>query len=518
MKYLNSKQIHTIANCLILFVVILIVAISNRAFAGNLDLEHLIMVRDSNTVPSELTRYALLYSLAEDHSFQLSIDAASLALPDLGYYDGNFVSLFAPGLSLIATPGYIIGKFLGGSQVGAFGVIGLFAILNFVLIRAISKKLYVDDWIANICALTFIFATNAFSYGVSFYQHHISTFLILIAVYALIALKPVYALLITWVACVIAVMVDYPNFFIMFPIGVYALSKIISVKYQEDEEAFHINVNFLRVLTVLIAFIPIMVFGIINHESYGSPFSLAGTVTQVKSFDYEGLKDHPESANFDAIGEKTDSDRSAVGFFMTRDMLRGAAILFISPDRGIVYYTPIMILGLFGFFILYKKPENIGITNLFLAIVLMNVILYSMWGDPWGGWAFGPRYLIPSFAIISIVLGAVVQRFYKNAFFVILFVGLFAYSSFVSTVGALTTNIVPPQVEVLELEARTGVVQKYTYARNIDMLNLDDAKSIFFVHFAKQYLSAWEYFAIIYALILLVSLACVTCLVLKKRD
>lgn len=75
----------------------------------------------------ERGRFALLYSIVEDKSVHFSESVARFALPDLGYKNGNYVSLFAPGVSFLAIPGYLLGKFFGASQVGAFATSGLFA-------------------------------------------------------------------------------------------------------------------------------------------------------------------------------------------------------------------------------------------------------------------------------------------------------------------------------------------------------------------------------------------------------
>jgi len=75
----------------------------------------------------ERGRFGLLYSLVEDKSFYFSVDLARFIAPDLGYLNEKYVSLFAPAVSFIATPGYLIGKYFGASQVGSYLVIAIFA-------------------------------------------------------------------------------------------------------------------------------------------------------------------------------------------------------------------------------------------------------------------------------------------------------------------------------------------------------------------------------------------------------
>jgi len=511
MKSLKFSKFQ-LTNIIIGFIVAIILILSIKGQVGNpsiLDLKTPFWV---NNGPLELSpdrgRFALLYSIVENNSFQFTNDIASYAAPDVGYDNGKFVSLFAPGLSLIIIPGYILGYILGASVVGTIAIITAFSIINFILIRKICLRLDTGVFSANIAALTFLFATNAFSYGVSLYQHHVTVSLILFSIYALMAFRPVIALSVVWVLCIVGIMVDYPNFFLMFPIGVYALTKILVVNKVGENFTFKLNTFYLA--TVLIAIIPLFLFAKINQESYGSPTKLAGTVSQVKNFETEISDEHKPVDSLDTkliINEQTESDRNAVGFFETRDMLRGFSILLISPDRGVVFYTPVILLGLLGFAFLYRRDTGLG--NLFLSIILINLVLYSMWGDPWGGWAFGPRYLIPSFAILSILLGLAFKNYRRNIFFVLAFTALFTYSLYVNTAGALSSNAVPPQVEVLKLEELSGQIQRYTFKRNTDLLNVNASKSFVFNTFVKDSLNSWQYFWIIFTTVFTVTIWCV---------
>jgi hypothetical protein len=168
----------------ILFIAVLvIIAYSLRGNFGNptaIDLQDDIWKENG---PLELSpergRFALLYSLVEDKSFFFSTDLARFTTPDLGYKNGHYVSLFAPAVSYIAAIGYFIGKNFNASQVGAFATIAIFALLNGLLIRSLSKKLGASNTASSIAMLIYLFATPSFAYSVTLYQHQISTFLIL---------------------------------------------------------------------------------------------------------------------------------------------------------------------------------------------------------------------------------------------------------------------------------------------------------------------------------------------------
>src|SRR6202044_2418247 len=93
---------------------------------------------------------------------------------------------------------------------------------------------------------------------------------------------------------------------------------------------------------------------------------------------------------------------SVFTYFNPRNMLNGFYILLISPDRGVIMYTPVMIFGAIGMYMAYKRKQKY--IPVMLGIIGADFILYSMWGDPYGGWAFGARYLIPAYAVLSIYI------------------------------------------------------------------------------------------------------------------
>ena len=121
-----------------------------------------------------------------------------------------------------------------------------------------------------------------------------------------------------------------------------------------------------------------------------------------------------------------------------------------------------------------------------------------MWGDPWGGWAFGSRYLIPTYALLGIGISLALTKFRKNYLFISFFVLAMGYSVWVNSLGAITTNRNPPQTEILALEKLSGREEKYTYMRNWEVLKNGRSKSFVFQTKAKDYVNAIQYHQIIY--------------------
>src|SRR6185437_15182474 len=279
-KFIKSRKFKVIGYLLFTLFCAIILTLSVRGLPGTPDLTQLNRLTWKDNGPLELSpergRYALTYAIVELHQFSFPPALARFAAPDVGYYHGKYVSLFAPGVSFIIIPGYIIGKYFGFAQVGSFAVIALFALFNVFLIRAIAVRLGAHPLAGLIAGLTFLFATPAFAYSVTLYQHHISTFLILASLYLLISFDSFWSLALIWIMCGLSVSVDYPNFFMMLPIGIGAFGKIFLAK--TDMSKINLSVSLPKLFSLVAIIFPILFFLWSNFVSYGNPTQLAGTV------------------------------------------------------------------------------------------------------------------------------------------------------------------------------------------------------------------------------------------------
>lgn len=511
-----------IFNILFLIVTSIILFLSTRGILGNPNSKEVNTPTWKEGGPFELSpergRFALLYSIVEDKSMSFSVDIARFATPDLGYKDGKYVSLFAPVVSYIAAVGYIIGKYFGASQVGAFAIIGLFALFNGLLIRRLIKHLTENDFAANLGALVYLFATPSFAYSVTLYQHQISTFLILAALNLLTSTPKVWKLFLIYFLCAASIPVDYPNLFLMAPIGIYALGWLVNAKVVENKINLKINPAYLLGFLGLV--LPLIFFFWFNYNSYGDPLQLSGTVASVAEIDKFGnsinSRFYPTEPTIEQSETAPKKEKRAVGFFKSRYIANGLFIHLFSPDRGIIYFTPVILLGLLGVY--FASKSGTSLSPLMVAVIGANILLYSMWGDPWGGWAFGSRYLIPSYALLSIFLGVLLAKFNRNIPLFIIFTLLCFYSVDINTIGALSTSAVPPKVQVLELEKISGVVQKYNHERGLDMLKNGKSKSFFYSTYLSNTISALDYYKIITGSILVLISSQLLFLVFSKKS
>ncbi len=483
----------------------IILALSVRGIAGNPTSERINDKSWTFDGPFELSnergRFALLYSLMEDHSYQFSLPLARFAVPDLGYTNGKYVSLFAPGVSFIVIPGYLIGKMFGLSQLGTFAEIGLFAIGNVFLIRKIARYLGASSLVSSVAGLIFLFATPAYAYSVTLYQHHISTFLLLLSIWVIIRYNSLKSLLLIWFLAATAAVVDYPNAFMVLPIAVTAFTRLfVGVK---DKSQLRLNFLYLRIFSFIGLVIPFALLFYFNQMSYNNPLQLSGGIANVTSIDANGRPAAEPIDDNTIITQKEDLEhkQNVVGFFKTRNILNGIYVLFLSVDRGMLIFTPVILFGFLGMYLAIKK--NVPATPLLISVTGMNILLYAMWGDPQGGWAFGSRYLIPTYAILAIFIAYLLHNWREKMIFLTIFFVVLCYSVSVNTMGALTSNSNPPKHEAQLLEKQFHLTQRYTYQRNIDLLNKNVSRSFVFQTFAKSSITAWQYYAGLLGLLLL---------------
>lgn len=480
---------------LILFAALML-SLAVRGLPGNPQVNDLLQKTWRDDGPFELSpergRFGLTYSLIEDKSLYFSTELARFIVPDLGYKNGHYVSLFAPGLSFITAPGYFIGRILGAAQVGAFSVVAVFALINLFLITKISRGLGAGEWASRLAGLVFLFATPAFAYSVDLYQHHLSTFLILASVFILMRTKKIWPLFLVFFLMAVSIPLDYPNLILFLPVGIVVLQRLGSGPLK-------------NIWVIAGAAVPLVFFLWFNYHSYGNLFQLSGTIGGVRGIGEDGLPaaveyfDPQKAVKFVSPEEQ---HKSALGFFNTRRILQGFYVHLYSPDRGIIVYAPVIYLGILGAVILYRKKNKY--LEMLLGIIGLNLVFYSMWGDPWGGWAFGSRYLIPAYAIMAIFLALALTKFNRRLLFIIPFYLLLAYSLAVNTLGAITTSALPPKEEALALSAVSGKQEHYSYDRAWEYLSGGKLKSFVFRTWGYQYLTSVQYFYLLTGSLVLV--------------
>lgn len=432
------------------------------------------------------SRYALTISIVKNHSLLLTKDLALFASPDVSYYKGKFFTLFTPGVSFVGVPFYIVGEHFGMPQLFAYLSVFLISLINMLLVARLANKLGASLLSSLLSGFIYLFATNALSYSLLFTQHQPTVLLILLAMLNMIEERTFLNNITFGALYGFGLLFDIPNAFLMLPIGLYILYK--SVKKEVDKNQVKIKIN-LRAIGLLFGIIPfLLIFVWYNFVTTGSYTKFAQTIGRTNYFKEQIQKSPQKSATIPDVTGKA----AKLGLnlpFETRSELNGLYILILSNERAWIFYSPIVLLGSIGWFFAFKKEYAKPIVHVSISIVLLDIILYSMFGDPWGGWAFGPRYLIPAAAVLTAGVGTAISHLKKNIFFFIIFIVLTFYSLWVNNIGAITTSEIPPKVEAVNLSNPIP----YTYIYNLDLIRENFSSSLIYNLLLTKNISVYLY-------------------------
>lgn len=448
------------------------------------------------------SRYALTEAIVENRTFFLDDKLAKFGSPDVVDYKGKFFSIFTPGISFIGVPFYILGKQFGFQQLFAYFSVTLFAILNVYLVAKLAWKFGVSFYAGIISGLVFLFGTNALVYAFNFTQHHVSTTLILLALINAFGKRNLIANIVFGVLVGVAALVDIPNFIMLAPIALYIFYKNISFSSLAGKLTLRVKLGILGLLVGLMPLFAVLLF--YNQATAGSYFKLAQNIGRTHFF-RESLPPR-DAADLNLNEDQTVVEQKEPKLislpFNTRNLSNGFYVLFLSNERSWLFYSPVLLVGFWGLWFIYKKGENNDLLAIAVSVVALNFITYSMFADVWGGWAFGSRYLIPAAAVTIVGVGVVLDRFRKNKLIIIAISILIAYGVYVNLSGALTTSAVPPRVEAKNLTYRIP----YTYKYNFQLIEQNFSGSLIYNMFFRNLISYKIYYLalniVIFALVL----------------
>lgn len=139
---------------------------------------------------------------------------------------------------------------------------------------------------------------------------------------------------------------------------------------------------------------------------------------------------------------------SAISLFSFNfEALNGFLGLIVSPNRGLLVFSPVFLLAILGLFGIKKfKTKNMRYFLILMAIsVVLQIVAYSFFKIWWGGECYGPRLLTGMIPFIIIFLAIYFDNFSKTTwtqesirkYFIIFVILIFiCWSGFVQIVGA----------------------------------------------------------------------------------
>ena len=452
-------------------------------------------------------RYAQIEAIVENKSFFFTEEQARFSLPDVVEFKGNYFSIFMPGVSILAAPLYMLGKMYGMPQLFAYMTTAIFAILNVLLVAKLSRSLGASFFASCLAGFIYLVGSNSLAYALTLTQHQYSVFFILCAILLAIRERTLWNNILLGVVFGMGILIDIPNAFMMLPALLYAGVSHIKTAEALGRTKVSIKLNFIG---LIIGVVPLLyALGSYNHYLTGSATAIPQTIgrsTQLLS-DAEALnkpKTNVEPAN----------PYEARLPYVARFQMDGLYTLLVSNERGIFYFSPVLVIGLIGLILAYKAKSTNALSVMAMGVASITLLSYSMFGDPYGGWSFGPRYLIPSTAILAAGFGVALSRFRTNIFFATVVLATLAYSIWIASLGALTTNAIPPRVEAVNLPNPVP----YTYEYNLQHLEKNISSSLLFnIHFSR-FMTAWQYMYTISAGIMAVALVLMLLSTLERKE
>lgn len=439
----------------------------------------------------ERASFALTLSVFYDRSLTLSKPYADFGAPDIGVYNGKFYSFFPPGVSFSILPFYALGSLYGQPLIFSYASVALVSVINLVMLFLILRKVFGMHTILSLLApLIYGFASTSWSYSVTIFQHTYLVFFMLVMFLCgwKYTQKGRYSWIwaaLVWLSFGLSFMFDYPNAFLLLPIIVYLALHTFSIDRKRSDAFLSVRLSFIT--TVVMFFIVMGVFAYYNFLAYGQAFRFSNTLDRYHPEEY-GL----EQRDTEAISAKK-SEISSI--FTENYVANGLYRLLIAPDKGIFFFSPLLVLGLLG---VYAERKSMTQEKwLLVALAITNILLYASFGDPWGGWAFGPRYIFNVMAVLSIFTVFFIARYRHNLIVLISSIFLFIVSSSISLIGVLTTNMVPPKPEADYFKL------KFNYLYNYDFLMQGKSGSVLYNNLLHQHIRLTDYYLAILAVLAL---------------
>ncbi len=325
---------------------------------------------------NDAPRFSLTAALVEEHRLEIdSFFNKTLTPPgwnknatiwngiDYAVYNGHIYSDKAPLGSFLAVPVYFAIR-LFTSNIGFLSyfcsifVSGTLTALTAVLIYSGGKYFTKDENLRILCAFAYGLGTISLTYGTIFFSHAATTFFEFAAFYILYAVKR-------------RTLGDK----YLYAAGLFAGLGILSDYYA-------------ALIGVCLLFY-CFTFSKKNTIKFFIPFILV--IGLMSLYHYAVFND---PLTFPQHFHGTFKERHEKGFYGITGIHTDAVYgLSFSPQRGLFFYNPVLILSLLLLGRFYRKHKTEAIL---IAIVSISVFLFNASYDDWKtGISIGPRYLCP---------------------------------------------------------------------------------------------------------------------------
>ncbi|HVU02363.1 MAG TPA: hypothetical protein VHE30_11455 [Polyangiaceae bacterium] len=345
---------------------------------------------------NENSRFDLVRALVDDHA--LTIDPYAGNTGDKALFRGHYYSDKAPGLSFLAAPVYALVKVFHGAfhtdhdfYVFALYVVNALTVsvagaLAAALVFRAARKLGATPFGAVVGALAYGLGSPAFPLSTMFFGHVLAALVLMLA-YTLAAfppetLTPARRTALLALLAASALVVEYPT----FPAAVgLALYHVVPHRSRRT------------LLALAAGAVPVLALGGYLVSAFGSPVRTG----------YDLLSSPGANAEMHSHGL----------FGITYPKLGVIASLLIGHTRGLLPYSPVLILGAVGFLepVLGSTSdeaarERRGPLLLALGVVLYVVLFVASYEWWQGGASFGSRHIASMLPFLALPVAFVADR------------------------------------------------------------------------------------------------------------
>jgi hypothetical protein len=427
-----------------------------------------------NSVP----RIAMGISLTEENVF--NINKFKQTTGDKAYYKGNYYSDKAPGMTFTALPliaatkllldaAHIDYRWVNGNnriapsfslvtQVSTIFTSGLFTALAAVVLFFVTIQLGAGLGGATFGALTFGLATQAWGWATTFFGHSLAASTLFMGLASVIFLLCsnsrkrdmvigfTAGALLSW-----AVVVDYTSAPVSVLIAVYG---VISARKWDSR----------RLKTVLLSAVAggiifILPLPLYNYAVYGDIFSTGYS----HLIAFPGMKEGLFGINVPKW-----------------DIL---AKLLLDSNKGIIWFSPILILTPYA---IYKQWKTPGQKGLAITIGLISVY-YLIWTSGFtywsGGGSTGVRYLTPMLPFLCLSLALLWEN--VGRVFKIVLVFLFGISFLISLMCVSVSMFILRDVN-------GNIISEYIFPKFLEAQNLKTSMILRFISHSLDGSSHWH--------------------------
>ena len=156
-----------------------------------------------------------------------------------------------------------------------------------------------------------------------------------------------------------------------------------------------------------------------NDYYMGSPFTFAQSV----------------------VGEYVSTIKTGSDDVWQTPLFVGLGGLLFSPSRGLLFFSPLLLLGFAGAGMLWQNPRKYAPLIPLLVAALAMLITAAKWFDWWGGWTYGPRPIADIGVFLALLMIPVLDKVFTTSWMRGTFVALFVYSFAVQAVGAWSYDL-----------------------------------------------------------------------------